>query len=329
MPMKQRQLGANGPRVSAIGLGCLGLTLDHGTPEGIEALATLDRALELGIDFFDTADGYGDGKSEQFLGTAFRDRRERIFIATKFGNLRGGGSDRKIDGRPEYVPKACESSLKRLGIDAIDLYYLHRVDPEVPIEDTVGAMQKLVQQGKVRYLGLSEASPSTIRRAHAIHPITALQNEYSLWSRDPEGEVMDTCRELGIALVPYSPLGRGFLTGSIKEESALPANDRRRQNPRFQSENLKRNLATLTPLENVARRLSATPAQVSLAWVLAQGDDVVPIPGTRHRRYLESNAGAVDLSLTAADVTTLSQAFPRGVAVGDRHNRDAMQFMNG
>jgi aryl-alcohol dehydrogenase-like predicted oxidoreductase len=327
--MKQRQLGANGPRVSAIGLGCLGLTLDHGTPEGIEALATLERALDLGIDFFDTADGYGDGKSEQFLGAAFKGKRDRVFIATKFGNLRAAGSDRKIDGRPEYVPKACEASMKRLGIDVIDLYYLHRVDPLVPIEDTIGAMKKLVEQGKVRYLGLSEASPSTIRRAHATHPIAALQNEYSLWSRDPEGEVIDTCRELGIGLVPYSPLGRGFLTASIKEESALPANDRRRQNPRFQSENLKRNLATLAPLENVARRLSATPAQVALAWVLAQGDDVVPIPGTRHRKYLESNAAAADLTLTGADLATLSASFPRGVAVGDRHNQDAMQFMNG
>jgi aryl-alcohol dehydrogenase-like predicted oxidoreductase len=327
--MKQRQLGASGPRVSAIGLGCLGLTLDHGTPEGIEALATFDRALELGIDFFDTADGYGDGKSEQFLGAAFKGRRDRIFIATKFGNLRGGGSDRKIDGRPEYVPKACDASLARLGIDVIDLYYLHRVDPLVPIEETVGAMQKLVEQGKVRYLGLSEASPSTIRRAHATHPITALQNEYSLWSRDPEDEAVGTCRELGISIVPYSPLGRGFLTGSIKDESALSPNDRRRQNPRFQAENLKRNLATLAPLENIAKRLSATPAQVALAWVLAQGEDIVPIPGTRHRRYLEINAAAVDLALTPADVATLSQAFPRGVAAGDRHNRDAMQFMNG
>jgi len=327
--MKQRQLGMNGPRVSAIGLGCLGLTLDHGTPEGIEALSALDRALDLGIDFFDTADGYGDGKSEQFLGTAFKGRRDRIFIATKFGNLRGGGSDRKIDGRPEYVPRACDASLARLGIDVIDLYYLHRVDPLVPIEETVGAMQKLVEQGKVRYIGLSEASPSSIRRAHATHPVTALQNEYSLWSRDPEGEVMDTCRELGIAIVPYSPLGRGFLTGSIKDESALAPNDRRRQNPRFQTENLRRNLATLTPLENIAQRLSATPAQVALAWVLAQGEDIVPIPGTRHRRYLEINAAAVDLPLAPADVSALSQAFPRGVAVGDRHNRDAMQFMNG
>jgi aryl-alcohol dehydrogenase-like predicted oxidoreductase len=327
--MKQRQLGPNGPRVSAIGLGCMGLTFDHGTPEGMEALATLDRALDLGIDFFDTADGYGDGKSEQFLGTAFKGRRDRIFIATKFGNLRAGGGDRKIDGRPEYVPKACEASLKRLGIDVIDLYYLHRVDPLVPIEETVGAMQKLVQQGKVRYIGLSEASPATIRRAHATHPVTALQSEYSLWSREPEGEVTATCRELGIGIVPYSPLGRGFLTGTIKDDSALAPNDRRRQNPRFQAENLKRNLATLTPLEQVAQRLSASPAQVALAWVLAQGEHIVPIPGTRHRRYLEINAAAADLPLTASDVAALSQAFPRGVAVGDRHNRDAMQFMNG
>lgn len=327
--MKQRQLGPNGPRVSAIGLGCMGLTFAHGTPEGVEALSMLDRALELGIDFFDTADGYGDGKSERFLGAAFKGRRDRVFIATKFGNLRAGGGDRKVDGRPDYVSKACDASLERLGIDVIDLYYLHRVDPLVPIEETVGAMQKLVQQGKVRYIGLSEASPATIRRAHAIHPVTALQSEYSLWSRDLEGEIIDTCRELGIGFVPYAPLGRGFLTGAIKDESVLPPGDHRRKNPRFEPENLKRNLAVLTPLENVAQRLVVTPAQVALAWVLAQGDDVVPIPGTRHRRYLEMNAAAVDLSLTAADVASLSQAFPRGVAVGARHNQDAMQFMNG
>jgi aryl-alcohol dehydrogenase-like predicted oxidoreductase len=327
--MRQRQLGKNGPRVSAIGLGCMGLTLDAATPDGVEARSMLDRALDIGIDFFDTADGYGDGKSEQLLGAAFKGRRQRIFIATKFGNLRQSAGDRKVDGRPDYVPKACNASLKRLGIDVIDLYYLHRVDPLVPIEDTVGAIRKLVEQGKVRYIGLSEASAKTIRRAHSTHPVTALQSEYSLWSRDPEGEVIDTCRELGIGIVPYSPLGRGFLTGAIRDASQLAANDRRRQNPRFEDENLKRNVAMLEPLERIAQRCSATPAQVALAWVLARGDDIVPIPGTRHRRYLEANAAAVELRLNAADVDTLSQAFPRGVASGDRHNPDAMQFMNG
>jgi aryl-alcohol dehydrogenase-like predicted oxidoreductase len=327
--MKYRRLGPNGPRISAIGLGCMGMSSAYGAPDDAESTATLDLALDLGVNFFDTADAYGDGGNEQLVGNAFKNKRNRIFIATKFGNLRRTGSDRKVDGRPDYALKACESSLKRLGIDVIDLYYLHRVDPLVPIEETVGAMKKLVEQGKVRYIGLSEASPKTIRRAHATHPLAALQNEYSLWSREPEGEVLQTCRALGIGFVPYSPLGRGLLSGAIGDESALPPNDRRRQNPRFMRENLARNVASLAPLKKIAQRLSATPAQVALAWVLAQGEDVVPIPGTKRRQYLEANAAAVDLPLTSADVSTLSRDFPRGAAAGERNNEDAMQFMNG
>jgi aryl-alcohol dehydrogenase-like predicted oxidoreductase len=327
--MRYRQLGRDGPRVSAIGLGCLSLSIKAGNPDYAEARATLDRALELGVNFLDTADAYGDGASEQFLNDALRTRRDRIFIATKFGNLRGGGNDRKVDGRPEYVQKACEASLQRMGIDVIDLYYQHRVDPLVPIEDTVGAMKKLVESGKVRYIGLSEASVLSIRRAHAIHPVTALQSEYSLWSREPEAEVLQTCRALGIGFVPYAPLGRGLLTGTITTADDLSPNDRRQQNPRFDANNLARNVATLAPLQTIAQRLSATPAQVALAWVLAQGDDVVPIPGTKRRKYLDINVGAVDLPLSGTDMETLSWAFPRGVAAGARHNEDAMQFMNG
>jgi aryl-alcohol dehydrogenase-like predicted oxidoreductase len=327
--MKYRQLGRNGPRVSAIGLGCLSLSLKAESPDYAEARATLNRALDLGINFLDTADAYGDGTSEQFLADALRTQRGRIFLATKFGNLRGSAGGRKVDGRPEYVQKACEASLKRLGIDVIDLYYQHRVDPLVPIEDTIGAMKKLVESGKVRYIGLSEASVGTIQRAHATHPIAALQSEYSLWSREPEDAVLQTCRALGIGFVPYAPLGRGLLTGTITNTGDLPPNDRRRQNPRFDANNLARNIATLAPLQTIAQRLSATPAQVALAWVLAQGDDMVPIPGTKRRTYLEVNVAAVDLALTDADVTALSQAFPRGVAAGARHNDDAMQLMNG
>jgi aryl-alcohol dehydrogenase-like predicted oxidoreductase len=327
--MKFRQLGRNGPRVSAIGLGCLSLSLKPGHPDYAEGRATLDRALELGINFIDTADAYGDGASELFLADVLRKRRKQIFLATKFGNLRGSGTGRKVDGRPEYVQQACAASLTRLGIDVIDLYYLHRVDPLVPIEDTIGAMKKLVAAGKVRYIGLSEASVRTLRRAHATHPVTALQSEYSLWSREPEEAVLQTCRELGIGFVPYAPLGRGLLTGAITNPDDLPPNDRRRQNPRFDAGNLARNIATLAPLQAIALRLSVTPAQVALAWVLAQGDDVVPIPGTKRRNYLEFNAGAVELALTNADVAALAHAFPRGVAAGARHNDDAMQLMNG
>ena len=324
--MQYRQLGRGGPRVSAIGLGCLGLTFAAGTPERARTLATLDRALELGIDFFDTADNYGNGASEECLAEAFAQRRDKVFIATKFGQMKAG--DRRVDGRPEHVARACDASLARLSTDAIDLYYLHRVDPLVPIEETIGAMKRLVEQGKVRWIGLSEASPSTIARAHAVHPVTALQNEYSLWAREPEDAVLDVCRDLGIALVSYSPLGRGFLSGAIRDEQALAPDDWRRKNPRFSAENIGRNLQPLAMLERIAARLDATPAQVALAWVLAQGDDIVPIPGSTHIRHLESNVAAVQLTLSADDMSELANAFPRGMAAGPRHNEDALQMMN-
>jgi len=297
--------------------------------EVTEARAILERALDLGINLFDTADAYANGENEKLIGDTFRQRWDRIVVATKFGNLRRSAGDRKVDGRPAYVFSACEASLRRLGADVIDLYYLHRVDPLVPIEETVGAMKLLVEQGKVRHLGLSEAAPETIRRAHATHPIAAVQSEYSLWSREPETAVLATCQALGIGFVPYSPLGKGLLTGTITEASALASDDPRRQQPRFAKENLARNLATLGPLRAIAERLSVTPAQVALAWVLAQGDGIVPIPGTRQQRYLAANVAAVDLSLTADDVRALSQAFPQGVAAGTRNSEDALRLMNG
>jgi aryl-alcohol dehydrogenase-like predicted oxidoreductase len=299
------------------------------TVQGAEARAILELALDLGISFFDTADAYADGENEKLIGDVLGRKWDRIVVATKFGNLRRSGSDRKVDGRPAYVLSACEASLRRLGTDIIDLYYLHRVDPLVPIEETVGAMKLMVEQGKVRYLGLSEASPETIRRAHATHPITAVQSEYSLWSREPETAVLATCQALGIGFVSYSPLGKGLLTGTITEESALATDDPRRQQPRFKKENLARNLATLGPLRAIAERLSVTPAQVALAWVLAQGNKIVPIPGTTQRRYLMANASAVDLSLTAGDLDLLSRAFPEGAVAGKRNNDDALRLMNG
>jgi aryl-alcohol dehydrogenase-like predicted oxidoreductase len=327
--MNRRRLGPAGPSVSALGLGCMSMVFPGGSPEHARVVATLERALDVGIDFFDTADAYGDGASERTLGDFIAGRRERVFIATKFGNLRMGGGDRKVDGRPEYVASACDASLRRLRIDVIDLYYQHRVDPFVPIEDTVGAMKRLVEQGKVRYLGLSEASAATVRRAHAVHPLTALQTEYSLWTRDPEDSALPLCRELGIGFVPYSPLGRGMLTGAIQGDSSMLPNDRRRQNPRFQAGNLAHNVAAMRPLVEIAERLSATPAQVALAWVLAKDESIVPIPGTTHSEHLLANAVAADLRLDPADVTALDRAFPPGVAAGPRNTEDAMRYMNG
>ncbi|HTP82727.1 MAG TPA: aldo/keto reductase [Alphaproteobacteria bacterium] len=316
--MKMRRLGRNGPMVSAIGLGCMGMTPIYGMPDDAEVTATIHRAIDIGMNFLDSSDAYANGKNEEVVGRALKGKRDKVVLATKFGQ-KPWDNDRKIDSRPEYVAQACEASLKRLGVDVIDLYYQHRVDPQVPIEDTAGAMKRLVEQGKVRYLGLSEAAPATIRRAAKVAPFVALQSEYSLWTRDMEGEVLSTCRELGMAFVAYSPLGRGFLSGAIKDLGALAENDRRREHPRFSADNLARNLNLLGPLEQIAQRLKVQPAQVALAWLLAQGEDIVPIPGTKRRKYLEMNAGAADVQLSREDVAALSKAFPPGVTAGTRY----------
>jgi aryl-alcohol dehydrogenase-like predicted oxidoreductase len=316
--MEQRTLGSQGLRVSALGLGCMGMSQSYGPADEQESIATIHRALDLGITFLDTADMYGPFTNERLVGRAIAGRRDAVVLATKFGNeRREDGSWVRVNGTPDYVRVACDASLERLGVDHLDLYYQHRVDKTVPIEDTVGAMAELVQAGKVRFLGLSEAAPETIRRAHAVHPITALQTEYSLWTRELEAEILPTLRELGIGLVPYSPLGRGFLTGAIATVDDLPEDDFRRHNPRFAEEALAANLAIVDAVRSIADARGATPAQVALAWVLAQGEDVVPIPGTKRVRYLEENVGAVDLSLTAADLDKLSTALPS--AVGARY----------
>jgi aryl-alcohol dehydrogenase-like predicted oxidoreductase len=321
--MQIRQIGPL--RVSAIGLGCMGMTPVYGEPDQDECVATLHRAIALGVTFIDTADMYGAGTNEELVGRALAGRRDQVVLASKFGNVRYPDGRRDVNGRPDYVPQACNASLKRLGVDAIDLYYLHRVDPNVPIEDTVGAMARLVEVGKVRYLGLSEAAAATLRRAHAEHPIAALQSEYSLWSRDVEAEILPACRELGIGFVPYSPLGRGFLSGTITGLGALADNDRRREHPRFAADNLERNLGLLATLREIAETRDCTPAQVALAWLLAKGEDIVPIPGTKRRRYLEENAAAVDLALEAAELAALEAAFPQGAAAGDRYPAGGMR----
>ena len=318
--MQQVKLGTQGLTVSRLGLGCMGMSEFYGEADEAENLAVFGRALEGGVTFFDTADMYGVGRNEELVGRALRPVRDQVVIATKFGILRGENGERLgIGGRPEYVRRAAEASLRRLGIDTIDLYYQHRVDPEVPIEETVGAMAELVREGKVRYLGLSEANPEQIRRAHAVHPISALQSEYSLWSRDPEDAVLPTLRELNIGFVPYSPLGRGFLTGQLRSPDDFAPDDFRRSNPRFVGENFQKNLRLVREVEDMASQKGCTPAQLALAWLLARGDDLAPIPGTKRVRYLEENLGALDVQLTEEDLARIDQIAPVGVAAGERY----------
>jgi aryl-alcohol dehydrogenase-like predicted oxidoreductase len=329
--MQQRQLGKNGPLISAMGLGCMGMSEFYGARDDAESTATIHRSIELGVTFLDTADVYGYGDNEILVGQAIRGWRDKVFLATKFGIVRDKTNPavRGVSGKPDYVRKCCDASLRRLRVERIDLYYQHRVDFSVPIEETVGAMADMVKAGKVRYLGLSEASASTIRRAHKVHPIAALQTEYSLWSRDPEDEILATTRELGIGFVAYSPLGRGFLAGQIRRFEDFAPDDYRRNSPRFQGENFKKNLDLVARIETTAKEKKCTPGQLALAWLLAQGEDIIPIPGTKRRKYLEENAGALKVVLTAQDLQRIDEVAPQGVASGLRYPEHMMKLVNG
>jgi aryl-alcohol dehydrogenase-like predicted oxidoreductase len=328
--MEKRTLGRQGLTVSALGLGCMGMSEFYAGRDDAESIATIHRALDRGIDFLDTADMYGPFTNERLVGQAIRGRREQVVLATKFGNQRGeDGSFLGVNGRPDYVRKSCDGSLQRLGVDHIDLYYQHRVDRTVPIDETVGAMARLVDEGKVRFLGLSEASSATIRRANEEHPISALQTEYSLWTRDPEDEVLPVCRELGIGFVAYSPLGRGFLTGRFRTFEDLPEEDYRRNSPRFQGDNFQRNLDLVARVEELAGRKQCTPAQLALAWLLAQDEDIVPIPGTKQRRYLDENLRSLEIELSPADLERIEEVAPKGAAAGDRYHEAGMRTING
>ena len=327
--MEQRSLGSGGLTVSRMGLGCMGMSEFYGPGDEKESIRTIHRAMEMGMNFLDTADIYGIGHNEELVGKAIRDRRDKAVLATKFGNVRGAdGSWLGVNGKPEYVRSCCEDSLRRLGVDVIALYYQHRVDPDTPIEETVGAMADLVRQGKVRYLGLSEAAPATIRRACAVHPIAALQTEYSLWTRDPEKEVLPTCRELGVGFVAYSPLGRGIFGGGFKNLDGLAEGDYRRSSPRFVGENLAHNLSLVKRLEEIAAEMKCRPSQLALAWLLARGVDIFPIPGTKRMERLEENAGALEVKLTPQDLARLDAAFPPGAAKGTRYHEQAMKALN-